>query len=261
MVGSTSIGDSHTRSGIRRDGRIGQTSDDGLKTVQEDETGRGGRGKRRKRREAGSRRHHRDIRTGRVEGDGWVRFIGRAKRDTKIQTIVVASPAKQVPIRAVFILLDSSRETRGSGSTMRRTVRGRNTPPRRGRGSRRSRSRRAIGGRSRGCRRPMNQFQVEIFKQRAVGGHVPGLFSAMTDRADARTGEGPVPACLDGFDQEQRDLFKWTRPFLARFVDGNSRCAGAALPWRLCPGVDQLKLIMVFTSATTKSTVTASKSL
>jgi len=35
----------------------------------------------------------------------------------------------------------------------------------------------------------MNQFQVETFKQRAVVGHVPGLFSAMTDRADA-----PVPA-------------------------------------------------------------------
>jgi len=197
VVGSTSIGNGHTRSGIRRDGRIGQTSDDGLKTGWEDETGRGGRGKRRKRREAGSRRHHRDIRTGRVEGDIWVRFIGRTKRDTKIQTIVVASPAKQVPIQAVFILLDSSRETTGSGGTMRRTVRGRNTPPRRRRGSRRSRSRRASGGRRRGCRRPMNQFQVEIFKQRAVGGHVPGLFSAMTDRADARTGEGPVPACLD----------------------------------------------------------------
>ena len=129
MVGSTSISDGHTRSGIRRDGRIGQTSDDWLKTVREDETGRGGRGERRKGREAGSRRHHQDIRTGRVEGDGWVRFIERTKRDTKIQTIVVASPAKQVPIRAIFILLDSSRETRGSGSTMGRTVSGCNTPP------------------------------------------------------------------------------------------------------------------------------------
>ena len=54
----------------------------------------------------------------------------------------------------------------------------------------------------------MSQFQVEIFKKRAVGGHVPGLFRAMTDRADARTGEGPVPARLDGFDREQRDPFK-----------------------------------------------------
>jgi hypothetical protein len=67
----------------------------------------------------------------------------------------------------------------------------------------------------------MNQFQIEIFKQRAVGGHVPGLFSAMTERADARTGEGPVPARLDGFDQERRDPFKRIRPFLASFVNGN----------------------------------------
>ena len=116
MVGSASIGNGHTRSGIRRDGRICQTLDDGLKTVREDETGRGVRGNRRQRREAGSRRHHRDIRTGRVEGDGWVRFIGRAKRGTNIQTIIVAKPTKQIPIRAVFILLDGSRETRGSGS-------------------------------------------------------------------------------------------------------------------------------------------------
>jgi hypothetical protein len=67
----------------------------------------------------------------------------------------------------------------------------------------------------------MNQFQVEIFKQRAVGGHMPGLFRAMTDRADTRTGEGPVPARLDGFDRERRDPFKRIRPFLASFVYGN----------------------------------------
>ena len=106
----------------------------------------------------------------------------------------------------------------------------------------------------------MNQFQIEIFKQRAVGGHVPGLFSTMTDRADARTGEGPVPACLD-VDRERRDPFKWIRPFLARFVDGNSRCTGAALPWRLSLGVDELKLIMVFHVDNNRSTVAASKSL
>jgi len=92
----------------------------------------------------------------------------------------------------------------------------------------------------------MNQLQVEIFKQRAVGRHVPGLFSVMTDWADARTGEGPVPTCLDGFDRERRDPFKWIRPFLASFVDGNIRCAGATLPWSLSLGVDELKLIMVF---------------
>ena len=92
----------------------------------------------------------------------------------------------------------------------------------------------------------MNQFQVEIFKQRAVGGHVPGLFSAMTDRADARTGKGPVPVHLDGFDRERRDPFKWIRPFLSRFVDGNGGCAGAALPWSLSLGVDELKFIVVF---------------
>jgi hypothetical protein len=92
----------------------------------------------------------------------------------------------------------------------------------------------------------MNQFQVEIFKQRAVGGYVPGLISAMTDWADARTGDGPFPAGFDGFDRERRDPFKRSRPFPARFVDGNSRCAGAALPWSLRLGVDELKLIMVF---------------
>jgi hypothetical protein len=92
----------------------------------------------------------------------------------------------------------------------------------------------------------MNQFQVEIFEEGAVGGYVPGLFSAMTDRADARTGEGPVPACFDDFDRERRDPFERSRPFPARFVDGNSRCAGATLPWSLQLGVDELKLIMVF---------------
>ncbi len=162
MVGSTSISNSHTRSRIRRDGRIDQASDDGLKTVWEDETGRGGRGERKKGREAGSRRHHRDIRTGRVEGDGWVRFIGRTKRGTKIQTIIVAHPAKHIIIRAVFIFFDRGHETRRSGarSTGDRSVRGCDTPPRRcrRRRRRRGRSRRGSRGWSWGCTRAIHQL-------------------------------------------------------------------------------------------------------
>ena len=39
VVGGTSVGDGHPRSGIRRDGRSSQTTDNGLKLVWEDETG------------------------------------------------------------------------------------------------------------------------------------------------------------------------------------------------------------------------------
>ncbi len=55
-----------------------------MKPVREEKAGRG----RREwiRRKVGSRWHHGDVKARRVEGNGWVRFIRRTKRDTKIQS-------------------------------------------------------------------------------------------------------------------------------------------------------------------------------
>jgi hypothetical protein len=105
------------------------------------------------------------MRGGWIKGNRRVRFSGSINGNTKIQTIGVASPSKQITIGAVFIFFDSSRKTRGNNITSRRSVRGSNTPPRSGRGIRGSGSRRASGCQSsRLFSRAIDQFEVEILK-------------------------------------------------------------------------------------------------
>jgi hypothetical protein len=100
----------------------------------------------------------------RVKGNGWVRFRWSIKRDTKIQTVVVASPAKQIFVRAVVFLFDCRRETRGSTANGSRVVRESNTPPRSRRRSCESGSRSAGWLWSRRCRKAINKFEVEFLE-------------------------------------------------------------------------------------------------
>ena len=100
-----------------------------MESVREDKARRGRReGNRRK---VGSHWHNGDVTGQRVKRNGWVRFIGRTKRGTKIQTTIVARPAKHILVQAVFIFFNCSCETRGSGTraTGDRSVRGCDTPP------------------------------------------------------------------------------------------------------------------------------------
>ena len=133
-----------------------------MKPVQEDKAGRG----RREwiRRKVGSRRHHGDVKARWVEGNGWVRFIRRTKRGTKIQTLVVTRPAEHIFILAVFVFCVCGHETRRSGARAAgyRSVRGCNTPPRRSRRRRRGWGRRVSRGWSRGCRRAIHQLEIKV---------------------------------------------------------------------------------------------------
>ena len=52
---------------------------------------------------------------------------------------------------------------------------------------------------------------------------MPRLLSAVTNGTDARTGNGTVPASLDGLDKKGkgRKPFKWIGPSFAGLIGGN----------------------------------------
>ena len=66
----------------------------------------------------------------------------------------------------------------------------------------------------------------------------------MTDRTDASTGNGTVPASLDdGLDRHGRKPFKWIGLCFAGLVGGNSRSFGATMA-RILLRIDNLRSIM-----------------
>ena len=50
---------------------------------------------------------------------------------------------------------------------------------------------------------------------------MPRLLSAVTNGTDARTGNGTVPASLDGLHRKGRKPFKWIGPSFAGLIGGN----------------------------------------
>jgi len=187
------------------------------------------------------------MRTGRVRGNAVVRFTeGRTNR--VISAIFVVSPAIVIPRVIVYLLSNRRHEARGRrGRTNRsRGVRRGDLPPRRRRGSGRSRSRSARRGRSssRRSRGAFHQLEIEVLEKRTVGRHVPRLLGPMTNGTDPSTGNGTVPASLNGFDGERRHPFERILPFLALLVDGNSRSAGTSLA-RVLRRINELESVVI----------------
>ena len=73
---------------------------------------------------------------------------------------------------------------------------------------------------------------------------MPRLPSAVTNGTDARTGNGMVPASLDGLDRKGRKPFKWIGPSFAGLIGGNI-CSSGATRARILLWIDNLKTITI----------------
>ncbi len=77
---------------------------------------------------------------------------------------------------------------------------------------------------------------------------MPRLLSAVTNGTDARTGNGTVPASLDGLDRKGRKPFKWIGPSFAGLIGGNictTICSSGATRARILLRIDDLKTITI----------------
>ncbi len=172
----------------------------------------------------------------------------RTNRGRIFQSIFVPSPTKFL-VRVKVILSDRRHQTQGSRRRTDRTrnrpiVRGGNAPPRRGRRSRRRRSKRRSRSRTWSRRRrPTHKLQIQLFKERAVGGYVPRFLRTMANRTDTSARNSPIPTSLNPFQRTGREPLKGRTPLFTPPIDVCICSLGSRAPFPV--RANQLELIMV----------------